>query len=224
MSLPAILQLVSPSLPVGAFSYSEGIEYLAQSEKITNEDELIIWIQSELERGQLRLEASAISPIMDCLKDWKDNKTNASRERVYEWNSWLQALRDSEEVRFQQRQMGQSLLQILSELNFPLPNNTKNLTWTIAWAWAGVNWSLPKIEMVQGYLYSWVSNQLNVALRVIPIGPNKVQTIQFNLNPMITTQAKHLLNKDPHQLWTGDIGATMAQQSHAELYSKLFRS
>ncbi len=224
MISPSIFQLISPSLPVGSFSYSEGLEYLTNTQRICNESDLISWLESELLRGQLRIEAAALLPIRNCLKAWKVDRANASQAKVYEWNSWTLALRDSIEVRSQQIQMGKSLLQLLSDLNHPLPNSKIDLSWPLAWSWAGLSWSLPTTEVLLGYLYSWVANQLSASLRLLPIGPNKVQLIQYNLLPLIKSQAELLINKDPHELFSGDIGATMAQQSHNELYSRLFRS
>ena len=52
------LQLISPSLPVGAFSYSEGLEWLVQNKKVYDETTLFNWIESELSRGQITIEAS----------------------------------------------------------------------------------------------------------------------------------------------------------------------
>ena len=224
MTSPGIFQLVSPALPVGAFSYSEGLEFMAQTKKISNEYDIFLWLEAELLRGPLRMEAASLSPIMDCLFKWQKDKASISRDNVYEWESWLMALRDSVEVRSQQRQMGRSLVQLLSELGYQLPNNEKEFSWPIAWSWAGLSWSLPKLEVAQGYLYGWVANQLSASLRLLPLGPNKVQGIQYELMPLIASQSEILVSQDPHQLWNGDIGATMAQQSHSELYSRLFRS
>ncbi len=224
MTSAKILQLVSPALPVGAFSYSEGLEYLSQVKRLSNESELISWIESELSRGQLRIEAAALPLIMNTLNNWKKENNTSSKSKIYEWNSWISALRDAAEIRSQQLQMGQSLLKLLSDLGYPFPDDKKELGWPIAWAWACLNLSLPESEVIQSYLYSWVANQLSAALRLLPIGPNKIQVIQFKLLPLITLQSNILLNQDPHQLWSSDIGATMAQQSHTNLYTKLFRS
>ena len=224
MISPAILQLVSPSLPVGAFSYSEGLEFMAQAKNISNESEVFNWLEGELLRGQLKIEAASLSPMMDCLDNWRTKRTSHGASQVYEWDSWLLALRDSKEIRSQQRQMGASLLKLLADLDHPLPNQSTDLAWPLAWSWAGLSLSLPKIDVVQGYLYGWVANQLSASLRLLPFGPNKVQGMQLKLLPLISSQAKLLLNQNPRNLWTGDVGATMAQQSHRELYSKLFRS
>ncbi len=224
MTYLEILQLVSPALPVGAFSYSEGFEFLAQTNKISNESHIFNWLEAELLRGKLRVEAASLSPLMDCLNEWQREKNQKSKLIVFQWDQWLMASKDSLEIRTQQKQMGKSLLQLLSDLDHPLPGKEKNLSWPVAWAWAGVSWSLPKYEVIQGYLYGWISNQISASLRLLPLGPNKVQGVQHKLLPLITKQSEILLNQDPRKIWTGDIGAIMAQQSHAELYSRLFRS
>ena len=218
------LQLLSPSLPVGAFSYSEGLEWLVQNQKVNNETTLFNWIESELSRGQITIEASSISHIMKDLVDWKNNSDAQHKFVIEEWNSWLSSLRDSPDVRSQQTQMGESLLQLLIDLDHPLPDNEKKFIWPIAWAWAGVSWDIPKIDLVEGFLYSWVANQLSAALRLLSLGPTKAQQLQQKSLLLIKSQANYLLHQNPKEIWISDVGAIMAQQSHVELYSRLFRS
>ena len=219
-----ILQLLSPSLPVGAFSYSEGLEWLVQNQKVNNETTLFNWIESELSRGQITIEASSISHIMKDLVDWKNNRDAQHKFVIEEWNSWLSSLRDSPDVRSQQTQMGESLLQLLIDLDHPLPDNEKTFIWPIAWAWAGVCWDIPQIDLVEGFLYSWVANQLSAALRLLSLGPTKAQQLQKKSLKLIKSQASYLLEQNPKEIWVSDVGAIMAQQSHVELYSRLFRS
>jgi len=218
------LQLVSPSLPVGAFSYSEGLEWLIQSKKVYDEITLFNWIESELSRGQITIEASSIGYIMEDLVNWRDHQDDQYKTIIEEWNSWLSSLRDSPEIRSQQTQMGESLLQLLIDLDYPLPHNEKKFIWPIAWAWAGVSWDIPQIDLVEGFLYSWVANQLSAALRLLALGPTKAQQLQKKSLIFIKSQASYLLEKNPKEIWVSDVGAIMAQQSHVELYSRLFRS
>ena len=218
------LQLISPSLPVGAFSYSEGLEWLVQNQKVYDETTLFNWIESELSRGQITIEASSIAHIMRDLEHWNDHKDVQHKLIIEEWNSWLGSLRDSPDVRAQQIQMGESLLQLLIDLDHPLPGNEKKLIWPIAWAWAGVCWDIPQIDLVEGFLYSWVANQLSAALRLLSLGPTKAQQLQMKSLRLIKSQASYLLLQNPKEIWVGDVGAIMAQQSHIELYSRLFRS
>ena len=219
-----LLQLISPSLPVGAFSYSEGLEWLVQNKKVYDEKTLFNWIENELCRGQITIEASSIAHIMRDLANWRDYKDVKYKLIIDEWNSWLSSLRDSPDVRSQQIQMGESLLQLLIDLDHPLPNNEKKFIWPIAWAWAGVCWEIPRIDLVEGFLYSWVANQLSAALRLLSLGPTKAQQLQKKSLILIKSQASYLLEQNPKEIWISDVGAIMAQQSHVELYSRLFRS
>ena len=223
MTSLALLQLVSPALPVGAFSYSEGLEVLVQRGVLKDETTLEQWLRAELERGALRLEAAALSGFASDLSRWVVTADPSARCRVLELDSWLLATREAAEVRAQQRQMGGSLLQLLTDLGHALPEPVP-LAWPAAWAWAAVALKVPVQEMVEGYLYGWVANQLSAAVRLVPLGPTRAQVQQQRLLPLIADQARQLLGQDPRELWTGGVGASLAQLAHAELYSRLFRS
>ena len=115
MSSLALLQLVSPALPVGGFSYSEGLEVLIQSETIRDEQQLQAWLEAELSWGAIRLEAAALPSLLRALAAWSAGETAACR-RVLDLDGWLLASRESAELRAQQRQMGGSLLNLLAEM------------------------------------------------------------------------------------------------------------
>ena len=223
MTSLALLQLVSPALPVGAFSYSEGLEVLIQSGTLADENALLEWLEAELQRGSVRLEAAALRLLGASLWDWCQGTDPAARDRLIDLDGWLMACRDAAEVRAQQRQMGQSLLQLLAEMGHVLPEPL-GLSWPAAWAWAAMALDVPIGEMVEGYLYSWVANQLSAAVRLLPLGPTRAQVLQQRLLPLITVQASQLQAEDPRSLWNGGVGSAMAQLAHAELYSRLFRS
>lgn len=106
MSSLALLQLVSPALPVGAFSYSEGLEALIQAGALKDESGLEQWLRAELERGALRLEAAALTELIVDLNAWATRSDEKARGRVLHLDGWLLASREAAEMRAQQRQMG----------------------------------------------------------------------------------------------------------------------
>ena len=222
MTSLALLQLVSPALPVGAFSYSEGLEVLIQNGALNDEFELQHWIEAELQRGALRLEAAALKPLRALFQGWENEGLEMPSDLI-SMDGWLLALRESAEVRAQQVQMGGSLLALMADLGHPLPQPVV-LAWPSSWAWACLSLKISELEMVEGYLYGWVANQLSAAVRLVPLGPTTAQRIQQQLLPMIRDQASALKDQDPHLLWSGGAGAGLAQLAHAELYSRLFRS
>jgi urease accessory protein len=226
-----LFQLISPALPVGAFSYSEGLEVLVQQGRINSAEALHGWLAAELQRGTLGVEAAALAPLLQAMaaEQWST---------VHDLDGWLLALREAPEVRAQQRQMGRSLTQLLGELGWRLPAvagqgaaitsaasaSAQGLAWPAAWAWAGHCLGVPSTDLVEAYLYAWVASQISAAVRLVPIGPTQGQGLQLRLAPLLVQRAAELAHTDPHTMWSGGVGAGLAQLGHAELYSRLFRS
>ena len=225
-----LYQLLSPALPVGAFSYAEGLEPLVQRGALPDAAAVAAWLTAELQGGALRLEAAALPRLMRLLEAWQrqaadgqEAEAAALRRELERRDGDLLALREARELRAQQRQMGGSLLQLLSDLGWPLPTPVA-LAWPGAFAWAGVCLGIPELELIEAYLYGWSANQLSAAVRLVPLGPTEAQRQQLALAPLISQQAALLLACDPDALWSAGVGAGLAQLQQAELYSRLFRS
>ncbi len=212
-----LYQLVSPALPVGAFSYAEGLEVLVQGGRLGDAAAVHAWLEAELARGALGLEAAALPRLMVLLAqaDWP---------ALADLDQWLLVQREAPELRAQQRQMGWSLQQLLADLGWPLPVAAPRLAWPAAFAHAGRSLELAAAEVVEAYLHGWVANQLSAAVRLVPLGPTEAQRLLLALGPQIATRAEELAQADPHSLWSGGVGAGIAQLGQGELYSRLFRS
>jgi urease accessory protein len=188
------------------------------------------WLGAELERGSLTLEAASLALFQADLERARatPGSAAAAMAAVRDREGWLLAQREAPELRAQQRQMGQSLLQLLAELGWPLPRlagrPAPRLAWPAAWAWAGLCLELDPLELVEAFLFSWVANQLSAAVRLVPLGSTQAQRLQLALAPLIERRALALLAAEPRQLARGGVGAGLAQLGHAELYSRLFRS
>lgn len=220
-----LFQLVSPALPVGAFSYSEGLEVLVQAGQLRDGASVRRWLEAELDRGALTIEAASLGRLMDALARWREAPDGPAWQELMELDCWLLAQREAAEVRAQQRQMGRSLLQLLADLGLPLPEGrTPRLAWPAAWAWAGLALEIAPQEVVEAYLYGWIATQLSAAVRLVPLGPTESQRLQLALAAAIASRAEDLVDADPEALWNGGVGAGLAQLGHGELYSRLFRS
>ena len=216
-----LFQLVSPALPVGAFSYSEGLEVLVQKGLCTGVAPLEAWLRAELWRGAVAMETAALGPLRQCITRWQQGQAAAVAD-LCGLDSWLLAQREAPEIRAQQRQMGQSLLQLLADLGWTPP--TPLLAWPAAFAWAAHCLDLEGPAIEEAYLYSWVANQLSAAVRLVPLGPTQAQRLQLQLAPLLAARAMELADLDPRELWSGGVGAGLLQLQHDELYSRLFRS
>jgi urease accessory protein len=81
-----------------------------------------------------------------------------------------------------------------------------------------------ELALIEGFLYSWVAQQLSAAVRLVPLGPTEAQRLQLALAAPIAARARRLQGQGPEELWSAGVGAALAQLGHAELYSRLFRS
>lgn len=227
-SLLHLLQLVSPALPVGAYSYSEGIETLVQSDRITQAETLEDWLRQELRYGAIRLEAAVLVRVYECV-----DSGNLSQLR--HWNQWLSALRETEELREQSWQMGRSLLRLLRELEGGEAEGAGGLeewigacgepcNFAVAFGLAAVNWEIERRSAVLGYLHSWAANLVNAGVRLIPLGQTQGQQLLLNLYPQLEQTADRVLSLTDADLWNCSWGLTIASMNHETLYSRLFRS
>ena len=96
MSAPlALLQLVSPALPVGAFSYSEGLEVLVQRGQLRSPQDVGDWLDAELRQGVVRLETAALEPMQQWLQQWQTAADAGAEAQLRDLDGWLLAQREA---------------------------------------------------------------------------------------------------------------------------------
>ncbi|NJO44032.1 MAG: urease accessory protein UreF [Cyanobacteria bacterium CRU_2_1] len=216
-----LLQLVSPALPVGAYSYSEGLETLVQSEQITDLITLEHWLTQELQYGAIRLESAVLMRI------YRSAQAN-DRPKLSYWNQWLSAFRETEELREQSWQMGRSLSRLLQSLQPDLESSIAACedpcNFVTAFALASVHWQIDCETAVLGYLHSWASNLVSAGVRLIPLGQTQGQHVLLNLYPQIEQTVNEVVTLADDELECCGWGLSIASMTHETLYSRLFRS
>ncbi|MEI6330093.1 MAG: urease accessory protein UreF [Pseudanabaena sp. ELA645] len=235
LQLLRLLQITSPALPVGAYSYSEGIEYLCSNGTIQTESDLYDWLKRELSFGFVTSEAAiALRAHQSVL--------NGNMERLDYWNNWFSATRESEEVRLASWQMGQSLMKLWcqlpedisvsksrQEISDFLPKAKENsvgkgCNYAIAFGVVSASLEIEVNNAVVGYIYSWLSNLVSAAVRSVPFGQTTGQKIIFRLSSDILISSQAALQRLDRELeWCG-WGASLACANHETQYSRLFRS
>jgi len=218
--------LISPNLPVGGFCYSEGMESYLHNKNLKDSNSVKELIISELKIGQIRLDAKLLIDFFDIFNEINNAKNLKSNLRkLLSLDRWILSTKDSVEMREQQTQMAKSLLGLTKEFGFEcIYLNNKKCSWPLAWSWACYCFEITKLEMVENFFYAWSSNQLSAALRIIPLGSTKAQLIQRDLLAIISKVTKEIMDKEIDDIYFGNVGLTMAQQNHNNLYTKLFRN
>lgn len=214
-----LLQLVSPALPVGAYSYSEGLETLVQQSVVVDLPTLEHWLTQDLRYGAVRVEAAIVARLCRSI----ENSEDLSR-----WNHWLSAFRETEELREQSWQMGRSLSRLLQTMqpeSIPLLEQCgEPCNFATAFAIAAACWQIDCETAVLGYLHSWAANLVNAGVRLVPLGQTQGQHLLLQLYPQLTQTADAALSLTDGQLQSWGWGLGIASMAHETLYSRLFRS
>jgi len=224
VNLLPLLQLVSPALPVGAYSYSEGLEALVEAGLVPDQAALEHWLLQELQYGAVRLEAGV---MLRCYRAIAEQNWL----QLCAWNSWLSAARDTEEIRAQSWQMGRSLLRLWLDLypddmaTFPIPAlQEEGCHFATAFAIVAFHGQIEEKTALLGYFYSWVTNLVSAGVKLIPLGQTAGQQTLIRLQPQIEAAAERLLYLPDHALESCGWGLAIASMTHETQYSRLFRS
>lgn len=222
-----LLQLASPALPVGAYSYSEGLETLVDNGTINNKQSLKHWLEQELRYGAIRLEAGVM------VRAYKSAQQN-NLEALNYWNHWLSAARETEELREQSWQMGRSLMQLL--LKMPPQNPELSslqplvdavgspCNFAIAFGVAAAYWQIAAEAALLGYLHSWSLNLITAGVKLIPLGQTAGQQLLIELQHNLICAATQILALRDDDLNSCNWGLVLASMLHETQYTRLFRS
>ncbi len=220
-ALLRLLQLVSPTLPVGAYSYSEGLETLVQQGKISTPEAVTDWITQELRWGFVRLDAVAVQAVHGAFRQ-------ADHNAVILLNQTLSALREAEENRQQSWAMGRALNRMAVQLEPDLQPWTEALdsscNFAVSFALLAARWNIDPSTAVLGYLQSWATNLIAAAVKLVPLGQTDGQRILLALTPVLETTATACMGLSLEEVPLSSWGASLASMQHETLYSRLFRS
>ncbi|WP_199246473.1 urease accessory protein UreF [[Phormidium] sp. ETS-05] len=223
-SLLSLLQLASTSLPVGAYSYSEGLEILVEQGVIANAEHLKHWIKSSLQEGSIHLDAAVM------VRGQKAAIAGDMASLQY-WNHWASASRETEELRQQSWQMGNALIRLFLAL---IPESEtlviahhwreQDCNFAIAFGIAAAYWQIPPASALLGYLQSWTSNCIGAGVKLIPLGQTAGQQLLLNLQPILVAASQDILTVADEDLSSCTWGLSLASMHHETQYSRLFRS
>ena len=213
-------QLISPTLPVGAYAYSAGLEYAVEGGWIANEANASDWIGGQLENGLAYVDV----PLMGRLyAAWDASDLDGARY----WNAYLAASRETAELLAEDRHMGAALLKVLENLGACDPLRwlgPESVTFAAAFALAAVTWRIGTEAAAEGYLWAWLENQVAAAIKLVPLGQSAGQRMLFELAGRIPGVAERGLARGDDDIGYSAPGVAHASSRHETQYSRLFRS
>ncbi len=224
LQLARLLQLASPALPVGAYTYSQGLEWAVESGIIRDEATAGRWIADLLEHGIGCFEAPLVAALMAA---W----STGDLAEVECLNAEFLASRESAELRAETVQMGFSLRRLLRDLRddslisvAQTVDRWPEVAFPTVWAGIAAAWRIDPEAALTAYLWSWAENQVMAALKAVPLGQAAGQRLLADLGgkiPAVTVNRKNW----PKSKWSNFTpGFAIACARHETQYSRLFRS
>lgn len=226
LTAPALLrlmQLVSPALPVGTYSYSQGLEWAIEEVTVHDRPTAIRWIHDTLHFSIGRFEAPVWLKLYHA---WR----NGNIEQVVYWNDLLFRTRESSEFRAEALQMGYSLARLLREMEVFDEEALKRLeqitpiTFAAAFTFAAEKWQIPAADGLLGYLWSWLENQVSVSMKAVPLGQVAGQRILNEVGATLPALVERVLALPDERLCNITPALAIASCRHEAQYSRLFRS
>lgn len=223
-----LMWLASPALPVGGFSYSEGLEAAVDAGFVTTGEQAADWLHDQLWLGQARGDLAALAQAIPA---WR----SGDLARVRELNDWVLRTRETAELRQQTQQMGRSLLEWLRQLP-PWPDMSDAVqdhiramqswppTWPVAFGLAAAQTAAPVRDCLLACAFGWAENMAQAAIKAVPLGQTAGQRILARLVQAIPAAVDHALHlpDDQRQAFTPMLAILSAR--HETQYSRLFRS
>jgi urease accessory protein len=208
-------QLISPALPVGAYSYSQALEYVHFEGTVHDERSALSWLRDLLAHGVARLDL----PILERVhRAWAARDELAVRRLSRE----LEARRETAELRFEDLSMGSALTQLLTSLGEPVPE--RRLPFASAFAVAAVNWSISVEEACAGYAWAWCEAQVAAAVKLVPLGHTAGQRMLLALGLEIPAAVARAAACRDGEIGASLPGLAIASALHETQYTRLFRS
>jgi urease accessory protein len=221
--LTALLHLASPALPIGAFSYSQGLEAAIEAQLITDADSARAWIESGLTDVLAHGELPFLAHQME---RWRAHDAAGLAEA----NREFLASRESAELRRETEQMGWSLRQLCVSLEWGDAERRATLAsltplaQPTAFAFAAFAHDAAVDAALAAYAFSWVENQAAAALKAVPLGQLAGQRIIVALREPIDAAVTRALTSSPENINTFAPQLGILSARHESQYSRLFRS
>lgn len=221
-SLLQLIWLASPALPVGGFSYSEGLEMAVERAGVTSETAASDWLADQL---HLSLTRADLAVIAQAIPAWR----RADLPRIDELNAWVLQTRETSELRAQTEQMGRSLLEWLRNHDGANAGHIDKCaamqpTYAVAFALAASPTSASVRDCLLAYAFGWAENMMQAALKSVPLGQSAGQRILARLSREIPAAVDTALElqDDDRQAFAPMLAILSSQ--HETQYSRLFRS
>jgi len=218
-----LLQFASPALPIGAYSYSQGLEAALESGIVADAASARVWIADHLQHVVAQWEAPLTWRLMRAFSAGDD-------AAVLLWSERFIASRESAEFRAETIQMGYSLTKLVAELGIAegrlitLLQSQPEVALPTAFACAVAALDIPHEAALLAMLFAWAENQVLVCVKSVPLGQVAGQRLLLSLRSEIEAAAAYARAVDDDAMCNWAPGLALLSMRHEVQYSRLYRS
>jgi len=216
-----LLRFSSPSLPIGGFAWSQGLESAIELGWLKNEDDLHDWLLAMLEQGFANQEL----PLL--LRMLAVDENGERLDKLTHWNERSLAMRESAELRLEDVQTGRAFLQLALSMDIELAKSwpsDKEIGYLAAFALACGHYNIDFVAAATGFIWSWLDNQIAAAIKLFPLGQTSGQLLLERLAPVIPRVIDTAGEVADDDIGISLPGQVMASMLHETQYSRMFRS
>ncbi len=219
LPLLRLFQLVSPSLPVGAYSFSQGLEWAVEEQLVTDETSAQQWISDVLQYTLVKVDGPVLLRLS---RAWRSN----DRQAVNYWNAFILASRETSELQTEDQHLGLALGKVLDglALNWEQRWDDLPVSFVTPYSLAAVEWEIADTMVISGYLWAWLENQVLGAIKLVPLGQLAGQRILLKLAKSLPGYVDTIMRMDDDQIGGSMPMFAIASSRHETQYTRLFRS
>lgn len=220
IQLLSAIRLACPSLPIGAYAYSQGLEYAVEAGWIGDRASAECWIVGLLDHTLAHFDLPLLSRLY---QGWKRQDFEAVR--LYE--RWVLAGRESREFQAEERHLGAALLRLLIDLEV-VPDHPSwqdsERGYLSAFALAGTHFGLSERTLLGSYCFAWLEHQVSAVTRLVPLGQTDGQMVLSNCLARVEAVIETGLALPDDSIGALAPGQALASALHETQYTRLFRS
>jgi urease accessory protein len=216
-SLYRLMTWLSPAYPVGAYSYSHGIEYAVEVELVRDRETLCDWVAHAVAHGAGLTDAALLAAA------WRGDDLD---EVCALANAW----RGSAEMALESRAQGAAFL-AATRAAWPHPaldelalRSRGEAALPVAVGVAAKAHGVALDATLTAYLHAFASNLVSAGMRLIPLGQTEGQRAIAALEPAITASARAALTTPLDEIGTASPMIDWCSMRHETQYTRLFRS
>ncbi|WP_143870649.1 urease accessory protein UreF [Catenovulum sediminis] len=223
LKLTRLLQLCSAGLPVGGYSFSQGLEYAVELAWVKNVESAKDWIQLNLLHALAQTDLPVLHAQIACLA--ADDFVELKR-----LNQLIIACRESAELRMADLAMGKALIRLLKQQNIEFGealaevDNWSEISFVSAFALAAYCWQIDAESAATGFCWAFIENQVAAGTKLIPLGQTQAQNLMFELSEWVEQATLIAKQTDIDEVGASLPALAMASAWHETQYSRLFRS